>query len=151
MDFLYETFMVFSLDEYKKFVAATSKNKLNNILLAVVSVILIIMGIVQKAPILFIMAVVYPFLMISSQKKGVERNYKRATGMHDARIDYRFYEDRFVKIFAENEEEYEYANLFKVIETETNFYIMISKAQGYVLVKANMPEGMEEFVRNIKK
>ena len=48
MDCLYETFTVFSFDEYKKFVDATSKRKQSNILLAVVSLFLIIVGIVQK-------------------------------------------------------------------------------------------------------
>ena len=100
---------------------------------------------------MFVLAVGYPFLMLLSQKKSVERTYKKATAMHDARIDYRFYEDRFVKVFAEAEEEYQYTALYKIIETETNFYLMIGKTRGYVLVKANMPEGMAEFVSSIKK
>ena len=74
MDCLYETFTVFSFDEYKKFVDATSKRKQSNILLAVVSLFLIIVGIVQKTPIMFVLAVIYPVLMLFSQKKGMERD-----------------------------------------------------------------------------
>ena len=151
MNCLYESFTVFSFDEYKKFVEATSNQKRSNILLGIVSAILVIMGIVQKSPLLIVMAAVYPVLMRFSQKKALEKTYKRATAMHDARIDYRFYEDRFVKVFAENEEEYEYEKLYKITETETNFYLMISKTQGYVLVKDNMPEGLADFLKSLQK
>lgn len=150
MDCLYETFMVFSLDEYKKFVDATSKRKQSNILLAVVSLFLIIVGIVQKTPIMFVLAVIYPVLMLFSQKKGMERAYKNIPAMHDARVDFRFYDDHFVKVFGESEEQLEYEKLYKIIETETNFYLMISKTQGFVLVKNNMPEGLAEFIKTIQ-
>lgn len=151
MDCLYETFTVFSFDEYKKFVDATSKRKQSNILLAVVSVFLLVIGIFQKTPLMIALAVIYPILMLFSQKKSVERAYKNTPAMHDARVDFRFYDDHFVKVFGESEEQLEYEKLYKIIETETNFYLMISKTQGFVLVKNNMPEGLAELIKTIKK
>ena len=44
----------------------------------------------------------------------------------------------------------EYSKLHKIIETKTNFYLMIAKNQGFILIKENFPEGLEEFLRNIK-
>ncbi len=151
MNSLYETSTVFSFEEYKKFVDATSSRKTNNILMAIVSVALVAMGILEKSILLIVLAAAYPLLMSFSQKKGLERTYKKNPAMHNSRVDYRFYETCFVKVFGESEDQYDYEKLYKVIETETNFYLMISKTQGFVLIKANMPEGMEDFVRSIKK
>ena len=148
MDCLYETFTVFTFEEYKKFVEVVSNRKRSNILLAAVSVLLLVMGIVQKTPLLIVLAIAYPFLAIFSQKIGVKKSYQNAGAMHDARVDYRFYEKHFVKVFDGKEDQFEYEKLFKVLETETNFYLMLSKTQGFVLVKANMPDGMVEFVKN---
>ena len=35
-------------------------------------------------------------------------------------------------------------------KTKTNFYLMLAKNQGFILVKDNFPEGLDEFLRNIK-
>ena len=71
--------------------------------------------------------------------------------MHDARIDYRFYEKYFVKIFGGSEEQFEYEKLHKIIETKTNFYLMLNRTQGFVLVKDNMPQGLAEFFKSLNK
>jgi hypothetical protein len=118
------------------------------IVLAVVSAFLLIIGIVQKTPLMIVLAIAYPGLMLFSQKISVEKSYKNTQSMHDAQIDYQFYEDHFVKIFSEKEERYEYKNLHKILETETNFYLMLNKTQGFVLVKDNMPEGLSDFLKN---
>ncbi|MBR5558802.1 MAG: YcxB family protein [Oscillospiraceae bacterium] len=151
MNSLFETHTIFTFEEYKKFMEAASNAKQNKLMLASVSVFFVILGITQKTPLLFVLAVAYPLLMMFTQKKGVEKAYKKATQMHDARIDYRFYEDHFVKVFAEAEDQIEYTKLHKIIETKTNFYLMISKTQGFVLVKENMPEGLAEFLGTVKK
>ena len=148
MDCLYTTSTVFTLEEYKKFIKEVSNRKQSNIVLAVVSAFLLVIGIVQKTPLMIALAIAYPGLMLLSQKLNVEKSYKNSLSMHDAKIDYRFYEDHFVKVFAESEEEYEYKKLHKIIETDTNFYLMLNKTQGFVLVKDNMPEGMAYFLKH---
>ena len=44
----------------------------------------------------------------------------------------------------------EYAKLHKIVETKTNFYLLIAKNQGYILTKSTFPMGLDEFLRNIK-
>ena len=151
MDRLYETFTVFSFEEYKKFVEEVSKRKQSYIILAVVSVFLLVIGIVNKSLLMIALALLYPLLMILSQKISVTSSYKNAKSMHDARIDYRFYEKYFVKIFGGSEEQFEYEKLHKIIETKTNFYLMLNRTQGFVLVKDNMPQGLAEFFKSLNK
>jgi len=151
MDCLYEITTTFSLEEYKKFTQTVSNNKMNLIMIGLVSLFVVVMGIVEKSPIMFVLAVIYPFLMIFSQKKGLERSYKKNTAMHDAKILHRFYDTYFVTVVNDVENQYEYEKLQRIIETETNYYLMLSKTQGFVIIKANMPEGLEEFLRGLKK
>ena len=58
--------------------------------------------------------------------------------------------DRIANLREEALVKREYEKLYKIIETETNFYLMISKTQGFVLVKNNMPEGLVEFIKTIQ-
>ena len=40
-----------------------------------------------------------------------------------------------------------YNELFKVIETRTHFYLMLSKVQGYTIAKAEAPANFTEFMQ----
>ena len=68
MDCLYEITTTFSLEEYKKFTQTVSNNKMNLIMIGLVSLFVVVMGIVEKSPIMFVLAVIYPFLMILPEK-----------------------------------------------------------------------------------
>ena len=64
--------------------------------------------------------------------------------------NFEFYNDYFTETNEYGNTKLEYNKLHKIIETKTNFYLMIAKNQGFILVKENFPEGLEEFLRNIK-
>ncbi len=68
----------------------------------------------------------------------------------DAELDFDFYENYFVKTSSAGTEKVEYTSLLKVVETKTNFYLMIGLNQGYMLKKADMPQGLDVFIRNLK-
>ena len=67
----------------------------------------------------------------------------------DAELNYDFYENHFVKISSAGSEKIDYNRLLKIVETKTNFYLMIALNQGYMLKKADMPEGLDAFLRNL--
>lgn len=42
------------------------------------------------------------------------------------------------------------SNTLYSIETKTNFYLMISKNQGHMLLKENMSDDLQNFIRKLK-
>ena len=42
-----------------------------------------------------------------------------------------------------------YADLYKIIETKTNFYLMAAENQGTIIVKANCDKKLIDFIRNL--
>lgn len=44
----------------------------------------------------------------------------------------------------------EYNKLNEIIETKTNFYLMISKNQGHMVLKENMSDDLQNFIRKLK-
>lgn len=65
-------------------------------------------------------------------------------------VKYDFYNTYFIENDDNGETKLEYKKLYKIIETKTNFYLMISKNQGFLLNKSNFPKGLDDFLRNIK-
>ena len=72
------------------------------------------------------------------------------SALQNAEVNFEFYNDYFTETNEYGNTKLEYNKLHKIIETKTNFYLMIAKNQGFILVKENFPEGLEEFLRNIK-
>ena len=44
-----------------------------------------------------------------------------------------------------------YEDFYKILETKTNFYLMIAKNQGYILSKENCSPELISFLRNLKQ
>ena len=65
-------------------------------------------------------------------------------------MNFEFYDTYFIETNEYGNTKLEYSKLHKIIETKTNFYLMLAKNQGFILVKDNFPEGLDEFLRNIK-
>lgn len=64
---------------------------------------------------------------------------------------YSFYDDHFVVETENGMESVTYAKLYKIIETETNFYLMYSKIQGVILTKERFPDGLSDFLRSLHR
>ena len=62
-----------------------------------------------------------------------------------------FYEDHFMATDEHSQGTVPYDKIYTIYESDTNFYIMISKMSGMGIVKADCPEGLCEFIRTIKK
>ncbi len=92
--------------------------------------------------------ILYPLILVAKSK-----SYYKSNGIingGDAETELRFYEDRFKSLCGENVSVLTYDKIYKIIETKTNFYIMISTSQGMVVVKSNCPDGLEDFLRELK-
>lgn len=74
------------------------------------------------------------------------------TTMEEYICEYKFYKNNFIVSAPEGSTTIFYFKLYKVIETETNFYIFISKENGFIVSKEGFTKGkVEEFSNYISK
>ena len=92
---------------------------------------------------------------------GVYMNYAYTYGMdrrarklfrqtkvaQDIVNEYDFFDEYFVNRNRNGQGTMAYNKLFKVIETRTHFYLMLSKVQGYTIAKAEAPANFTEFMQ----
>ncbi|MBF1080261.1 MAG: YcxB family protein, partial [Prevotellaceae bacterium] len=61
--------------------------------------------------------------------------------------EYDFFDEYFSYRNTNGQGTMAYDKLFKVIETRTHFYLMLSKVQGYTIAKDEAPAGFTEFMQ----
>ena len=150
MDCLYKTKTVNTFEEYKRFSRILLYKKRRIIIYTLLAIFLILDSIVLENPIFMIFAIVYPILLWSLHNTQVKKVFKTNKALKNAEVTFEFYDTHFIETNEYGNTKLEYTKLYKIIETKTNFYLMLAKNQGFILVKENFPEGLEEFLRNIK-
>ena len=150
MESLYKTKIINTFEEYKRFSRVLMYKKRSIIIYALLAAFLILDGIVLDNMIFIVFAVVYPFVIWLLHNMQVKKVFKTNKALQNAEVNFEFYNDYFTETNEYGNTKLEYNKLHKIIETKTNFYLMIAKNQGFILVKENFPEGLEEFLRNIK-
>lgn len=135
-------------DEYKKYVLTFNKKKMLLTIL-LVDAILLIIALVTKVYYFFIAMLIIPIIEYFSLARPLKKVFYSNKMAVNAELDYDFYEMYFIKTSKAGTEKIEYKNLLKIIETKTNFYLMLAYNQGYMLQKADMPEGLDNFLRNL--
>ena len=150
MESLYKTKIINTFEEYKRFSRVLMYKKRSIIIYALLAAFLILDGIVLDNMIFIVFAVVYPFVIWLLHNMQVKKVFETNKALQNAEVNFEFYNDYFTETNEYGNTKLEYNKLHKIIETKTNFYLMIAKNQGFILVKENFPEGLEEFLRNIK-
>lgn len=148
MEPLFVTKSVFSFDEYKKFnFALSGKNTL--IAFAIICPFILFGGIYLMDWLYIVLGIAFPLIMFLTYKLQLRRVYKSNRFADNLEAEYKFYDTYFTVKDVRSEATVEYSMLHKVIYTKTNVYLMIAKNQGYMLVKNNFPDGLEDFIRQI--
>lgn len=150
MESLYKTKTINTFEEYKRFSRVLMYKKRSIIIYALLAAFLILDGIVLDNMIFIVFAVVYPFIIWLLHNMQVKKVFKTNKALQNAEVNFEFYDTYFTEENSYGNTKLEYSKLHKIIETKTNFYLMIAKNQGFILIKENFPEGLEEFLRNIK-
>lgn len=99
---------------------------------------------------LILFAIIYPIVIVILVNRQIKKVWKSNKIAQDMNVAFEFYDTYFTENNESGDTRVEYSKLHKIIETKTNFYLMIAKNQGFILVKKNFPDGLEEFLRNIK-
>lgn len=151
MELLFQITTKFTLEEYKKFNYAILKKRHVWPILIIADILILLGGILDENLFLIIFAVLYPLVVLWVQKRSIQKIFDSNKVTQNIDVTYTFYEDHFEEKHESGEARITYDKLSEIIETKTNFYLMIAKNQGYMLSKENMPEGLIEFIENIKK
>ena len=150
MEPLYRLTNKYTYEEYKKFNRAVMLKKKTLIATIIAVLLILIGGILLESLFLILFAIIYPILFVLLMNVGVKRVYNSNKILQDLDVNFEFYDDCFVVKHEAGEAKIPYDKLNEIIETKTNFYLMIARNQGYMVLKENMPEGFEEFIRGKK-
>ena len=149
MESLFHTTSKNTFDEYKKYVLTLQKKRLI-LTISLLVVFFCIVGYFTKHIMFYVAAVILPFLEYFSLVRPLKKLYYSNKLAVDAVLEYDFYDTYFTKKSVAGEDKIEYDKLAKIIETKTNFYLMLALNQGYMLKKEGMPKGLDEFIRKLK-
>ena len=150
MDCLYTTTTNYNYDEYKRFSWNLLLKRSRIVWFIVLELWILLLGCLMKNSLLIIFAVIYPIMIFLLQNRQIKKVWKSNKVAQDMVVNFEFFDTHFAETTANGNTKLDYSNLHKVIETKTNFYLMIAKNQGFILVKENMPEGLADFLRSIK-
>ena len=148
MESLFHTTSKNTFDEYKKYVLTLQKKRLI-LTISLLVVFFCIVGYFTKHTLFYVAAVILPFLEYFSVVRPLKKLYYSNKLAVDAVLEYDFYDTYFTKKSVAGEDKIEYDKLAKIIETKTNFYLMLALNQGYMLKKEGMPKGFDEFIRKL--
>ena len=148
MESLFHTTSKNTFDEYKKYVLTLQKKRLI-LTISLLVVFFCIVGYFTKHTLFYVAAVILPFLEYFSVVRHLKKLYYSNKLAVDAVLEYDFYDTYFTKKSVAGEDKIEYDKLAKIIETKTNFYLMLALNQGYMLKKEGMPKGFDEFIRKL--
>lgn len=157
MNPLYTTKTKYTFDEYKKFNLAitTSINKIH-IKVICVDLLFILLAFLYSTisfrgtSALLLCAILFPLFIVFSVKNSAKRVYNSNKVAQDIEVEFKFFEDKFTLDCSIGTETIEYNKLYKVIETKENFYLLIAKNQGYIIVKKNCSEDLIKFLNEKK-
>lgn len=150
MDCLYTTTTNYNYEEYKRFSWNLMLKRSRIVWFIVLELWILLLGCLMKNSLLIVFAVIYPIMIFLLQNRQIKKVWKSNKVAQDMLVNFEFYDTYFVETDKSGNTKLDYSNLHKVVETKTNFYLMIAKNQGFILVKENMPEGLSDFLRSIK-
>ena len=149
MNCLYTTTTNYSYDEYKRFSWNLLLKRSHIIFYIILELFILLLGCFMKNILLIVFAVIYPIMIFLLQNRQIKKVWTSNKVAQDMLVNFEFYDTYFVETDKSGNTKLDYSNLHKVIETKTNFYLLIAKNQGFILVKENMPEGLADFLKSI--
>ncbi|MBQ8955999.1 MAG: YcxB family protein [Lachnospiraceae bacterium] len=141
MDFEVET--KYTLEEYRRFnkvvtnvlQGSCKKTIIACVLAAILDVVLIFMQQYKQALFFGVFWVLFVVILYIRMNQNIDKAWKSNALMQDTINRYHFMDDRLEITSATGEEMVEYSKLHRVIETKTNFYIMIANNMGYIVAR----------------
>lgn len=157
-DFLFETKTVLTYDLYKKYNFEVMKKSKLVVALIIYEVVIVALAaaavMLKKYAILIeaiILFIIVPLLTYLIRVRAIKRLYNSNKMTFNQEYVIRFYPDCLIKTSENSSTNIKYNQIYKVIESKENFYIMISTNQGMPIIKSNCSPELIEFIRKLKK
>lgn len=164
MEPLFTTQFAYTLDEYTKFNNAVmfSKNNSKRIIPAFLIIFVFFAAltyfmtykIMQSIPFSVFMTLVFVIILSViipiTLKKGAKKAYNSNKFIDKEISTYNFFENEFTETTSHNHSKCAYSELNQIIETKTNFYLMLSDVQGFLITKNNCSPELIEFLQGVK-
>lgn len=88
---------------------------------------------------------------VPSMRRSLEKSYhSNVFNQKNSLWSYSFFDDYLEEKTENSYEKFEYSMIHKVIENDSNFYIMKSENQSYIIVKNNCSPELIEFISDLK-
>lgn len=147
-----------SLEEYMRFAFTVQRQDKRYIraklimmlVLLVIAVINFKGGNKQLGSILLIMVVALPMFLDIMMKKQVTKAYNDNANTQGINTSLTFYDNYYEGHSEIGNNKYLYEELYKIIETPTNFYLMLSPQHGSIVIKENCSEELLMFLDRLK-
>lgn len=99
----------------------------------------------------FALYIAYLFCFKWARGRNIKNSYESNKLGKESVTTIDFYEDYLMAADEYSEGTVPYDKIYKIYESDTNFYIMMSKMSGIGIVKENCTPELIEFIREIKK
>jgi len=147
-----------SLDEYMRFAFTVQRQDRRNIRAKLIMMLgLFILAIVnfrggnkQLGTIMIVAVVALPMFLDIMMKKQVTKAYSDNTNTQGINTSLTFYDNYYEGHSELGDNKYLYEELYKIIETPTNFYLMLSPQHGSIVIKENCSDELLMFLDQLK-
>ena len=96
------------------------------------------------------MVVALPMFLDIMMKKQVTKAYNDNANTQGINTSLTFYDNYYEGHSEIGDNKYLYEELYKIIETPTNFYLMLSPQHGSIVIKENCSEELLMFLDRLK-
>ena len=153
----YETSIEMNYTEYKKMCQVLNGRRI--IILAIIisgfllasGLFLLIMGSSVTGGFFLVLTAGYPLLLWGVFTRSVRKSFSSQKLLENQHIHYEFLEDRFIARSDISRAEIRYDLLYRIVETKTNFYLLLGLNQSFVVKKENCSGELTAFLGELRK
>ena len=95
---------------------------------------------------MFLVIIIVNWSLYKSPIQKARKVYRQNKTIRDAIYIVKFYDDHYVVTCNEIESSIPFDKLYKIIETDTNYYLMASKVSGTIICKADTPNDFDAYI-----
>ena len=153
---LHGTFTEEEVVRFNKYVMLHMSHYVRNVVICNIILLLFTVGMIvnditsKDFPIgsimMFVLIIIVNWSLYKSPKQKVRKVYRQNKSIRDATYTVKFYDNHYVVICNEIESSIPFDKLYKIIETDTNYYLMTSKVSGTIICKADTPNDVDAYI-----
>lgn len=148
-----------NLDEYMRFAFTVQRqNKKYRRAKWILMIGLFVLAVINFATknkslgiLMILMVVAFPTVLDIMMKKQIRQAYEQNKSIQGLKNELLFFDDHYEVHSEVGDNRYEYNKLWRIIETPTNFYIMMSETSGSVVIKSNCSDKLINHIYEIKE